>query len=205
MRQLRTIAQDSSNIHGTVQFKCIRSSSSCAKFLVLRLRSSKSFDGNLIVNGINDNFRWLKRRQRPLPSGEYPNLHRFLDSLLDGFSVDDPQLSCLVGSSFLSSNRFLILSLNIILSISPSLVEFSKLPVDELAKVSFVFSASTGRRISAFSAVEFVFVSLIEENVEFWEEESGVSETLICSDGTVSVVVVVLVVGLTIGFNVKSA
>ena len=81
--------------------------------------------------------------------------------------MDDPQLSCLVGSSFLSSNRFLILSLNIILNISPSLVEFSKLPVDELAKVSFVFSASTGRRISAFSAVEFVFVSLIEENVEF--------------------------------------
>lgn len=62
MRQLRTIAQDSSNIHGTVQFKCIRSSSSCAKFLVLRLRSSKSFDGNLIVNLQKEKNKKRKRR-----------------------------------------------------------------------------------------------------------------------------------------------
>lgn len=81
--------------------------------------------------------------------------------------MDDPQLSCFVGFSFLSSNRFPILSLNLNLSILPLLVEFSKFSVDELAKVSFVFSPSTGRRISAFSIVEFVFVSLIEGNVEF--------------------------------------
>lgn len=62
MRQLRTIAQDSSNIHGTAQFKCIRSSSSCAKFLALRLRSSKSFDGNLIVNLQEEKNKKRKRR-----------------------------------------------------------------------------------------------------------------------------------------------
>lgn len=62
MRQLRTIAQDSSNIHGTAQFKCIRSSSSCAKFLVLRLRSSRSFDGNLIVNLQEEKNKKRKRR-----------------------------------------------------------------------------------------------------------------------------------------------
>lgn len=62
MRQLRTIAQYSSNIHGTAQFKCIRSSSSCAKFLVLRLRSSKSFDGNLIVNLQEEKNKKRKRR-----------------------------------------------------------------------------------------------------------------------------------------------
>lgn len=62
MRQLRTIAQDSSNIHGTAQFKCIRSSFSCAKFLVLRLRSSKSFDGNLIVNLQEEKNKKRKRR-----------------------------------------------------------------------------------------------------------------------------------------------
>lgn len=81
--------------------------------------------------------------------------------------MDDSQLSCFVGFSFLSSKRFPILSLNLILSILPSLVEFSKLSVDELAKVSFVFSSSTGRRVSAFSMVEFIFDSLIEGNVEF--------------------------------------
>lgn len=86
-----------------------------------------------------------------------------------------------------------------------SLVTFSALSVDVIANVSFASSASTATDTVASSMVEFTIEeSPLEREVVFGEEESDVSEL-----STSSVVEeaggVASVVGLSIGFTVKSA
>lgn len=145
------------------------------------IRSSKSLGVNFIANGINDNLRWLWRRQRPFPSGEYPDLQRLPDNRFDELSLASPRNG--VSSLILLSDIF------------SSVVEFIVRSLDETDNVSFVCPASNETVVS--STVEF------ETYVEFSEAESEISVSPsvvpdeICRVGSV--------VGLLIGFIVKSA